>query len=214
MGVLARPCHTAGMAVPDQHRAYIDRLPIGEQVPFNPDGIPGWEIFPFEGDLSVRALDPPIFPEPPRQGEGGIACRACQVPEARLVWADDDWLVTHMGEPSAVPVMVMLMPRRHHDLTDLPQSLCTTMGPVLVRLATAVEHVPGTGRAHLNKWGDGGAHLHWFVFGRPAGMWQLRGSCLPLWEDALPNMSEHMWRGHLQIVATRMAADGGQPYGL
>lgn len=202
------------MAVPDEHRDYLDHLPIGQQIPFNPDGIPGWEIFPFAGDLSVRPLDPPALPEPPRGGEGGKACHGCAVPESQMVWADDDWLIVHLGEPSAVPVIVSLMPRQHHDLGDLPPSLLTSMGPMLGRLSNAVEQVPGTGRAHLNKWGDGGAHLHWFAFGRPAGMWQLRGSCLPLWEDALPKMAEPMWHAHLRVVAQAMAAGGGQPYGV
>lgn len=28
---------------------YVKHLPIGQEIPFNADGIPGWEIFPFEG---------------------------------------------------------------------------------------------------------------------------------------------------------------------
>jgi hypothetical protein len=41
-------------------------------------------------------------------------------------------------------------------------------------------------RAHLNKFGDGGAHLHAFLLGRPAGLLQLRGSNLALWEEMFP----------------------------
>ena len=44
----------------------------------------------------------------------------------------------------------------------------------------------GIGRVHVNKWGDGGAHLHLFFLARPAGFLQLRGSNLPEWEEMLP----------------------------
>jgi hypothetical protein len=39
---------------------------------------------------------------------------------------------------------------------------------------------------HVNRWGDGGAHLHVWFFARPEGLLQLRGSCLPDWLDVLP----------------------------
>ena len=38
---------------------------------------------------------------------------------------------------------------------------------------------PSVGRCHVGRYGDGGAHLHPFFFGRPARMPQLRGSCAP-----------------------------------
>jgi len=59
-------------------------------------------------------------------------------------------------------------------------------------------------RAHINKWGDGGAHLHVFVFGRPSGQMQLRGSNLALWDDMLPPMPEDVYAADLAAVAAAL----------
>lgn len=48
---------------------YVQRLPIGERIPFPADGIPYWEIFPFEGDLQVKVLEPHRY----RRMSGGDA---------------------------------------------------------------------------------------------------------------------------------------------
>ncbi|NHN56365.1 hypothetical protein G9U51_11310 [Calidifontibacter sp. DB0510] len=62
------------------------------------------------------------------------------------------------------------------------------------RLTVAAEEMPGVealpsvGRAQIAKYGDGGAHLHLWMFGRPARMLQLRGSPLLDWEENLPRV--------------------------
>ena len=33
---------------------YVKRLPIGERIPFPSDGIPFWEVFPYEGELQIK----------------------------------------------------------------------------------------------------------------------------------------------------------------
>lgn len=65
---------------------------------------------------------------------------------------------------------------------------------------------------HLNKWGDGGAHLHWVAIARPAGLQRLRGSCLVLWDDVLPNLPEDRHRANLAAVAAALATDGGRDH--
>jgi len=40
-------------------------------------------------------------------------------------------------------------------------------------------------------------------------MMQLRGTCLPLWDDVLPKVPEDERRGTGRRIAAAMAADGG-----
>lgn len=145
-----------------------------------------WEIFPFEPDsLVVKPLEALTLPEPPRGGEGGADCHRCADPDADAVWANDRWTLVAFGRPR-LPLAVMVMPREHLDFGDLDDAMAAELGVISVRVARAVEALDGIGRMHVYKIGDGGAHLHQFLLARPAGMLQLRGSCLTLWEEMLP----------------------------
>lgn len=170
--------------------------------------MPGWEIFPFENDgLTAKVLDPPAWPEPDRNGEHGPdGCYVCGDTEPPL-WSDDRWLVRAPREPMAIPACVTLSPVAHHDLADLPPDLASELGPMLQRVERAIYSIGGVGRVHVNKWGDGGAHLHMFLLGRPAGMWQLRGSCLPLWDDILPKLDPATWDNNHLAIADALHAD-------
>jgi diadenosine tetraphosphate (Ap4A) HIT family hydrolase len=146
--------------------------------------VAGWEIFPFEADgLRVVRIAAPQLPETAREGEDAEDCRACRA-ERPAVWSNDDWRLTLHG-PSGVMVL-MLQPREHFDLADLPDDLASEMGRLAVHIARAVESLPGVARAHVYRFGDGGAHLHLFVLARPEGFRQLRGSCLTIWDDVIP----------------------------
>jgi diadenosine tetraphosphate (Ap4A) HIT family hydrolase len=81
---------------------------------------------------------------------------------------------------------LMLLPRRHFDLTDLPEDLASEFGRLIVHTARAIESLPNVARAHVSRWGDGGAHLHVFFFARPEGFVQLQGTCFAVWDDLLP----------------------------
>jgi len=90
------------------------RLPLPAQA--------GWEIFPFEpGTLIVKPLDPPVLPEPPRNGENGKPCWRCENPDSGVVWSDERWVLTRMSQPPGIPFMAMLMPTAHLDLEDLDE---------------------------------------------------------------------------------------------
>jgi diadenosine tetraphosphate (Ap4A) HIT family hydrolase len=117
--------------------------------------------------------------------------------------------VRHTGEPTALPVVVLLCPIAHHDLLDLPAELASELGPMLQRVEKAIMSLGGIARVHVNKWGDGSAHLHLWLIARPAGLMQLRGTCLPLWDDVLPRQEEAQWRAVLGELAAALAADGG-----
>ncbi|WP_412541989.1 hypothetical protein R8Z50_05465 [Longispora sp. K20-0274] len=192
--------------------AYVQRLPIGEPIPFPEDGIPNWDIFPFEGDLQVKVLEAPELPEPPRHGEVPADCRCATGLPDNTIWSDDNWVVLRMWEAHSLPAIVILKPIAHHDLDDLPPHLSAELGPVMQRVEKAIMGLGGIARVHVNKWGDGGAHLHWWFFGRPEGMVQLRGTCLPLWDDVLPRVPVEEWTETNRKIAAALAVDGGHAH--
>ncbi len=189
-------------------REFSSGLPIGERLEIPEDGIPDWEIFPYEGELRVKVLATPVLPEPARVGEAGRDCPSCATTDDECVWTDEDWRLKAIRR-SALPAVLILEPRAHHDGADLPADLAKQLGPMLLRVERAISTLDGVGRVHWNKWGDGGAHLHVWFFARPAGMMQLRGTCLPLWDDLLPVPPGEQWDERLRKVATAMVADGG-----
>jgi diadenosine tetraphosphate (Ap4A) HIT family hydrolase len=155
--------------------------------------VTGSDIFPFEGDLLVKSLRDPVLPEPPRLGEAGQPCPICAAGDAEYLWTTERWRLRVPTEPRAVPVFI-LESRRHLDLEQLDDDLAAELGALLVRVVRAVQSVDGVGRAHVNRWGDGAAHLHVWFLARPEGMLQLRGSCLPDWLDALPALPDEEWQ--------------------
>lgn len=171
-----------------------------------------WEIFPFEHEtLRVKPLEPPVLPEPPRGGEDGPeGCWRCTDPDRGVVWSDERWVLAGGGEPTGLPLVATLMPKAHLDLGDLDDVHAAELGVLTVRIERAIRGLGGIGRVHLNKWGDGGAHLHLMFLARPAGLLQLRGSNLPLWEEMLPRVPEAVQAADLRRVATALAAYGGR----
>lgn len=205
-----RPTEARSLRMSDR---FLHHLPIGERAVVPAEGIPGWEIFPFEGDQTVKVLEAPVLPEPPRSGEAGPeSCFLCKDPAQYRIWADDNWLVRHSGGPTAVPVTVLLYPLGHHDLADLPPERAAEMGAMMQRLERAISALGGIGRVHMSRWGDGAKHLHLWFFGRPAGLMQLRGSCLTIWDDVLPKQDETAWQAVMAELAANLAADGGTAY--
>ena len=143
------------------------------------------DLFPFEGDMRLKPLQEPVIPEPPRSGEDPSDCWTCKADDSKVLWADDKWrlgIVRHL----ACPIALSLSPRGHYDSPDLPEELAAELGVLLIRIERAILSTGGIGRVHFNKWCDGGAHLHWWILGRPEGALQQRGSFLVLWAQSLP----------------------------
>ncbi len=170
-----------------------------------------WPSFPFTGDLRLKPLAPPEQTEPARQGESEGSCHACAAPDEAFIWVSERWRVRAMERPTGLPMVLILEPRSHLDLGDLPNLLAAELGVMTVRLERAIRSLDGVARVHVNRWGDGSAHLHLWFLARPYGYTQLRGSFLSLWDDILPPIPESQWRENLAMVAAWLAEFGGRP---
>jgi hypothetical protein len=182
-------------------------------VPEIPSKLPdfvSWPSFPFEGDLRVKPLEPIADTEPPRQGEEASSCVACNTPDDGYIWVSERWRVRALERPTGLPMVLILESRSHLDLGDLPNLLAAELGVMTVRLERAMRSLDAVARVHVNRWGDGAAHLHLWFLARPYGSLQLRGSFLLLWNDILPPVPEAEWRENLALVAAWLAEFGGR----
>jgi diadenosine tetraphosphate (Ap4A) HIT family hydrolase len=169
-----------------------------------------WETFPFEGDLRVRPLLAPTDTDRPRVGEEAADCWRCQRGEEGVIWSDDRWLLASMQKPSGLPCVVLLQPRDHHDLGDLPDDLAAELGGLMIRIDRAITTVLSEiGRVHVCRWGDGSAHFHMWFMARPARLPQLVGSFAAIWDDILPPLPDEIWQANLSVVAQELARSGG-----
>jgi hypothetical protein len=179
-----------------------------------PRPLPGfatWPTFPFEGDFRVKELDDPVSVEPARHGDDPSECRACQAPDEAYIWVSERWRVRSLERPTGLPMVLILESRSHLDLGDLPNMLAAELGVMTVRLERAIRSLDGVARVHVNRWGDGSAHLHLWFLARPYGQLQLRGTFLSLWDEILPPIQESSWRENLALVAAWLAEFGGRP---
>ena len=159
-----------------------------------------WDIAPFEQDtLRVVPLRPPVLPEPDRQDAEPQTCTACAARDEG-VWLDDHWRLRRVGGVG-VPLALMLYPREHFDLADLPDERAAELGVLTTHIARHVETLPNIARAHVYRIGDGGAHLHVWFFARPMGQRQLLGSWLPVWDDLLPEYPDELAQADAEAVA-------------
>lgn len=182
------------------------------RLPVAIEEMPGWFIYPYEIEgLRIKPLEPLEEAEPPRRGEDPADC-PCRLPrspeqQASVAWSNERWILSETA--MRLPVALILQPRAHHDLADLPDDLASEMGRLMVAITAAVEELPSVGRCHVGRYGDGGAHLHPFFFGRPARMSQLRGSPLLDWEENLPPVPEGVRRANAAHVGHRLVGRFG-----
>lgn len=176
------------------------RLPLSRMT--------GWEISPFEPDsLQVSPLRPPALPERARLGEDPLECSSCKA-RNQGIWLSDHWRLTRVPGVG-VPLVLMLHPRDHLDLTDLTDDLAAELGVLTAHTARHIEDLPNIARAHVYRIGDGGVHLHVWFFARPLGQAQLYGSWMVVWDDLLPEYPEAV----AQADAERVGDALGRSYG-
>lgn len=178
------------------------------RLPMPPVG--QWDIFPWEGEMVPKVLLPPLDAEEPRRGEGDRPCACRDGEPANAIWRNERWVVTSKDRPSGLPLLLFLHPREHLDLTDLDDEMAGELGRVTVWLHRIMSHLPNIGRVHVNKWGDGSAHLHvWFV-ARTARLPHILGFAAIEWDEMLPPGPEDVWRADLKHVADRLATHDGE----
>jgi len=176
------------------------RLPLSRMT--------GWEISPFEEvGLRVAPLRPPVLPEPARHGEDPTDCQSCRNRDEGI-WLDDHWRLTRV-EGVGTPLVLMLHPRDHHDLSDLPDELAAELGVLTTHIARHLEALPNIARAHVYRIGDGGAHLHVWFFARPEGQAQLYGSWMVVWDDLLPEYPADVADADAVVVAETLVSSYG-----
>jgi hypothetical protein len=107
-------------------------------------------------------------------------------------------------------MVLILESRSHLDLGDLPNLLAAELGVMTVRLERAIRSLDGVARVHVNRWGDGSAHLHLWFLARPYGRLQLRGTFLSLWDEIMPPVDEAVWRANLGVIGAWLAEFGGR----
>jgi len=196
----------------DRVSGYVASQP-GGRLPF-PADFADSDIFPFEIDgLRVRTLLPPVVPEPPRQGEVDASdCGRCARGESGVWWGNERWLLTPAGIDS-LPWSAMLQPREHLDFGELTPGLAAEMGQLLVTIENAVKVLPNIARVHVNIVGDGARHLHVWIWARPLGQLQLRGSCIIEWSDVLPPVPDEIRQADARrVVELLQAAVGGRSF--
>lgn len=169
-----------------------------------------WPSFPFEGDLKLKALEEPVATEPSRHGENPADCRACNAPDQEYIWVSERWRVRSTPKPPGLPMVLILEPRSHLDLGDLPNLLASELGILTVRIERAIRSLDEVARVHVNRWGDNAFHLHTWFLARPKGLLQLRGSFLSMWNDLLPAVAEAQWRENLALIAAWLAEFDGK----
>jgi hypothetical protein len=176
------------------------RLPLARMT--------GWEISPFEPEgLRVSPLRPPVLPEHARQDEDPSDCNPCRSRDEGI-WLNDRWRLTRMAG-MGVPLVLMLQPRDHYDMADLPDELAAEFGVLSTHIVRHVEALPHISRCHIYRIGDGGAHLHVWFFARPEGQAQLYGSWPVVWDDLLPEYPADVADADASAVADALVVSIG-----
>lgn len=172
-----------------------------------------WTAWPWHGVLTPRELAAPVDEEPLRNGAGGQGCFVCDgvaaLDPGYLVWHDQTWVLGIPDEPSSLPFALFLMPRRHTDLAGLDPAEAARQGELLALLERAACEVLAVPRIQVARWGDGAEHLHWWLYARPTGMLQLRGTFLSHWADLLPPQPDELARTETRAVIDRLVELAG-----
>lgn len=107
----------------------------------------------------------------------------------------------------SLPGTVWLASGEHVDsFADLPDDLAADFGRVAAQVERAMLAQDDVARVHLDRWGDGGAHVHVWFMPLPLGMLDGRGMMLPLREDVLPNAPDEECRAAAESIARAMTA--------
>ena len=184
------------IAVTDDER----RLPLARMTM--------WEVSPFEpAGLRVSPLRPPVLLEPARPGDDPADCSSGRERDEGI-WFTEHWRLTRV-RGVGVPLALMVHPREHYDMADLPDELAAELGLLTTRIVRHLQALPHISRAHVHRFGDGAAHLHIWFFARPEGQAQLFGSWLIVWDDLLPEYPADVAEADAATIAEALIASHG-----
>ena len=99
---------------------------------------------------------------------------------------------------------MFLETRAHVDLADLPPLEAAELGPMIMRVERAMLAAGDIGRVHVHRWGDGAAHFHLWLYGRPLGDRQMLGFGLVLWAMVLPQPTNDEWHDAMAAIAAHL----------
>ena len=169
-----------------------------------------WDIFPWEGEMAPKVLQPPLDAEEPRWGEGGKPCSCRDGEPKETIWRNERWFVASKDRPGGLPLVLTLHPREHLDFSDMDDDLAAEYGRVSSWLHRIMAGLPNIGRVHVSKWGDGGSHMHVWFIARTARLTNVLGSMAIEWDEMLPPVPEVIWRADLHEVARKLANHDGE----
>jgi diadenosine tetraphosphate (Ap4A) HIT family hydrolase len=190
----------------------VDKVGVNGRLPMPPVG--EWDIFPWElvdGDLVPKVVQPPLEAEAPRRGEAADTCWCLDgtQPPPNVIWQNDRWYVTSSSEPTGMPLLLFLYPREHIDMDEMDDDLASEFGRITNWLHRIMAHLPHVGRVHVNRWGDGGHHMHVWFAARPDRIPGLMGSMAIEWNEMLPPGDREVWERDRRYVASRLATHDG-----
>jgi hypothetical protein len=130
------------------------------------------------------------------------------------VWRNESWHLRRF-ERSGLPIIMILEPLIHLDLTSLTDELAAELGLLTVRLVAAIESLPSVGRCHVSRWGEGGAHAHLWFWGRPLRSPQVIGSVAIIWDELLPQLPDDVRDANVRhVIAELVRSHGGETLGV
>lgn len=167
-----------------------------------------WEVV--DGRLVPKVLAPPAEEEP-RMGESEDKPCSCREDDrSRWIWENERWYLSRGDRPTGLPLVLWLHPQEHLDLADLDDDMAAEQGRLCVWIARIMERLDNIGRVHVCRYGDGGAHLHWWFIARPARLPNIIGSMSIEWDEMLPPGPEDVWRADWTTVAHKLANHDGR----
>lgn len=193
------------------HARIVASVGADGRLPMTP--AQAWDVFPWEvvdGAMVPKVLAAPLAAEVPRMGDpGGPECSACIGEGGTLLWENDGWTLRPMPR-GGLPLVLMLEPKEHLDITDLSDDQAAELGRLQVWLTRIMSGLENVGRVHVMRVGDGSAHLHLWLICRPARFAGILGSFAVEWDDMLPPTPEESWLADQRTVARKLALHDGR----
>jgi hypothetical protein len=190
----------------------VEQVGAGGRLPMPPVG--EWDIFPWElvdGALQPKVIQSPLDAEESRRGVDAADCwcKDGSRPPDNVIWQNERWYVSSFAEPTGLPLLFFLQPREHMDMDGMDDDLASEFGRITNWLHRIISRMPNVGRVHVNRWGDGGYHMHVWFCARPDRIPGLLGSMAIEWNEMLPAGDREVWEKDRRYIATHLATHDG-----